>query len=319
VGSVSFLTPLGALVALLAVFPLVAFLGRERRARRVRQTLGVGEPRPRPRRWLLAALIAVPAFVGLAAAQPVLDRSTPVRERADAEVFFVLDTSRSMLAAAGLDEPTRLDRAKETAIEVRERLAGVPAGLASLTDRTLPYLFPTVDARSFRATLARTVCVECPAPQFYGATLATDLSALATVGRLSYFSAAARKRLLVVLTDGESQPVKATLAAALEKARIRTIFVHVWGADESIFVTSEPEPQYRPDPSSERALAQAAELVGGAVFAEDEVDGAVARARRELGDGPTRDRSQRDLLALMPYATLAAMLPLGIVLRRRNL
>jgi hypothetical protein len=318
-GSLSFLTPPAGLVGLLAVLPLLAFLGRERRARRVRKTLGLVEPAPGHRRRLLAALLALPVLIGLAAAQPVLDRSTPVRERADAEVFFVLDTSRSMLAAGGLDEPTRLERAKATAVKVRERLPGVPAGIASLTDRTLPYLFPTVDAGSFRSTLARTVCVECPSPQFYAATIATDLSGLAAVGRLGYFSEGTGKRLLVVLTDGETRPVRPTLVVALEKAGIRTVFVHVWGADESIFVTSKPEPQYQPDPSSERALTQAAELVGGAVFDEEDVDGAVARARRELGNGPTRDRSQRDLLALMPYATLAAILPLGLVLRRRNL
>ena len=55
------------------------------------------------------------------------------------------------------------------------------------------------------------------------------------------------------------------------------------------------------------------------MFAEGEVGDAAQYVRAQLGEGPTRPRRQRDLLALMPYATLAAVLPLALVLRRRNL
>jgi hypothetical protein len=64
---------------------------------------------------------------------------------------------------------------------------------------------------------------------------------------------------------------------------------------------------------------QFAAAVGGSAFAEDDVAAIVGRVRAELGKGATRQREQRDLLALMPYATLAAALPLALVLRRRNL
>jgi hypothetical protein len=319
VEELSFLTPLAGLVALVGLVPLAAFLGRERRAARVRETLGLAAPPPGPRRRLLAALAAVPALVGVAAAQPVVDRSTAVRERADAEVFFVLDTTRSMLAAQDPGGATRLDRARRAALEIRERLPGVPAGIASMTDRALPHLFPTVDRQSFRSTLARSICIACPAPQFSSSAIATNLSALAAFGRVSFFSPSVSRRLLVVLTDGETRAVEPGLTAALERARVRALFVHVWARKESIFLTSRPERQYRPDPTSARQLAQVAALVGGAVFAERDVDGAVARARRELGRGPNRPRRQRDLLALMPYATLVAAVPLAFVLRRRNL
>lgn len=317
-GELSFLTPLAAFVAVAAAIPLVAFLRRERRARRVRETLGLAEPPSGPRRRLAAALVAVPLLAAVAAAQPVLDRSKARQERADAEVLFVIDTSKSMLASAGPQAPTRIDRARATALAVRQRLPEVPAGLASMTDRTLPHLFPTIDGRSFAATLNRSIGIERPGPTAYG-TVATDLGALGAVGRQGFFTPETRRRLLVVLTDGETQPVKPALAAALGDARIDTVFVHVWGGDEAIFITSEPEPQYRPDPSSRRTLGLTAELVDGAVFAEDDVDGIVARARAELGEGPTRPRTQRDLQALMPYATLAALVPLAFVVRRRNL
>jgi hypothetical protein len=316
-GPISFLTPVAALVALLGILPLAAFLGRERRGRRVRQTLGLAEPARGPGRLLLAALVAVPLLAGVAAAQPVIDRSETLQERADAEVFFVLDTSRSMLAAEGPDEPTRFQRARAAALELRTRLAEVPAGLAQMTDWTLPHLFPTVGASSFRATLSRSIDVGS-AGSSGSDILSTDLNALDVFARQDLFSPEARKRLLVVLTDGESKRVEPGLAV-LDREGIRTLFVHVWGAEESIFLPSGAEPQYRPDPTSERTLAQAAALVDGAVFDENDLSAAAARARRDLGDGPTRPRKQRDLFALMPYATLAAAVPLALVLRRRNL
>ena len=317
-GTLTFLTPFAALVALAGVLPLVVSLRRERRAKRVRTTLGLAEPPSGQGRWLLAALVAVPALTGLAAAQPVLDRSQSRPERTDAEIFFVVDTTRSMLAAAGPDGPTRVDRARSAAREIRSRFPQVRAGLASLTDRTLPHIFPTIDVAAFRSTLSRSLGIERPPPAGY-ATVATDLGALAAVGRQSYFSPASRRRLLVVLTDGETGKVEPGLAVALRKAQIRTAFVHVRQDGESVYVTSAAEHQYRSDPSSGPALARLAVAVGGAVFSEDDVRGVVEYASAQLGEGPTRPRSQRDLLALMPYATLAAFAPLAFVLRRRNL
>jgi hypothetical protein len=317
VGPISFLTPLAGLVGLVGLLPLAAFLRRERRARQVRETLGLADPPARPSRWLLGVLLAVPALVGLAAAQPVIDRSSPLQERQDAEVFFVLDTSRSMLAAEGPEEPTRFERARTTALEVRRRLAEVPAGLAQITDWTLPHLFPTVGASSFRLTLSRSIDVGSSGSHGYD-VVGTDLSALASFARENSFTPGVKKRLLVVLTDGETRRVEPGLAV-LREAGIRTLFVHVWGVGESIFRQSGAEPQYRPDPTSGEKLTQVAALVDGAVFDEDDVDGVVTRARRELGEGPIRPREERDLIALMPYVTLAAAVPLALVLRRRNL
>jgi hypothetical protein len=318
VGTLSFLTPFAALVALAGVLPLVAFLRRERRARRVRATLGLAQPAAGTGRGLLVALLAVPALTGLAAAQPVLDRSRPQPERTDAEIFFVVDATRSMLAADGPEGRTRLDRARSAARAIRSSFPQIRAGIASLTDRTLPHLFPTTDVVAFRSTLSRSIGIERPPPAGF-ATVVTDLGALAAVGRQSYFSPTARRRLLVVLTDGETRRVAPALGVALRRARIDIVFVHVWQTGESIYVTSAAEQEYRPDPSSGRTLAALAGIVGGVVFPESDVRGAVAYARARLSIGPTRVRSQRDLHALMPYATLAAVLPLAFILLRRNL
>ena len=316
-GSLSFLTPLAGLVAVAGLLPLAVHLRRERRGREVRRALGLAEP-PFRGRSLLFALVAVPALMGIAASQPVVDRAEARQVRANAEILFVFDTTRSMYASRSASEPTRFDRARSIAREVRAAVPEVPAGVASLTDRTLPHLFPTIDGSTFAATVARAVSIERPPPGRY-ARLATDLNGLAAVARQGYFSAAATKRVLVVLTDGETEPIRAALPAALARARIRTVLVHAWAAGESIFLTSAPEPDYRPDPGSRAALARYASGLEGRLFGENEVEAIVPAVRAALGEGPTEPRSQRDLFALMPYATLAAVLPLALVLRRRNL
>jgi hypothetical protein len=311
----SFLTPFAALVALLGLLSLAAFVRRERRARQVRHALGLGDP-PLGR-GLPAALAATAALVGIAAAQPVFDRAEPRAQRTDAELFVAFDTSRSMLAAAGPNALTRFDRARAAAVQIRARLDDVPAGIAQFTDWTVPHLFPTIDSDTFRFVLERSVFVDSLGSR-EDSVLATDLDALVDFAGDSYFSPEATKRLLVVVTDGESRSLGSDLAR-LRESGISTLFVHVWGADESIWRPNGAEPEYRPDPASERALAHAASLVDGAVFKESDVASVVARARAELGQGPTRRREQRDLLALMPYVMLAALAPLGLLLRHRNL
>ena len=70
-----------------------------RRARVVRDVLGLRAPE-RPE-WVVpaAALAAFAGLVGVAAAQPAMTETRREAVRTDVEAFFVVDTSRSMLAA----------------------------------------------------------------------------------------------------------------------------------------------------------------------------------------------------------------------------
>ena len=92
---IAFLTPLGALVALAALVPLGVYRARGRRVGQIRAALGLDEPTRTTRLSLIAALVAVCGPLALAAAQPVIATSREVPERTDAQVFLVLDTSRS--------------------------------------------------------------------------------------------------------------------------------------------------------------------------------------------------------------------------------
>jgi hypothetical protein len=163
--------------------------------------------------------------------------------------------------------------------------------------------------------------IEQPPPASSGVTAST-LAALAQVPASGTFSPSARRRVLVVLTDGESRSFDpAAVAGALARnPSTGLVLVHVWGARESIFGTDgTPEAAYRPDPSSRAALRSLADATGGRVFSAQDVAGAAAAVRRALGTGPSAQAGlERETHPLGRYVALCALLPLGLVLRRRN-
>jgi hypothetical protein len=319
--SLSILTPLGALLAVGLVVPLFAMLRARRKAGGVRAALNVASPRRRTLALPLASLVAGAALLGLAAAQPVFEWTKDRRVRTDAEAFVVLDISRSMLAQDGIDGPTRLERGREAATLIRATLPDVPVGVASLTDRVLPHLFPTSDAEVFAATLERSVGIERPPPRSSFTTSATSLNALATLRGLRYYTPTSKERIAIVLTDGESQPVANARLGGLfrREPAIDLVFVHVWGEDERVFSRGVPEPQYRPDPSARAILDRLAASAKGSVYTEGEVGSASSKARELLGSGPSVVKGeQAGQLALAPYLAAAALLPFGLLLWRRD-
>ena len=160
----SFLTPLDTLFALAAALPLAAFLVTERRSGNIRRRLSLAAPRRRTVRPVALALAVLTSLVAVAVAQPVVVRQQLVSERADAQAFFLFDTSLSMRASAGPGKPTRLTRAKRIAFRLRAQLRDVPIGIASMTDRALPNLMPTTDDALFTRTLLQSVAVDHPPP-----------------------------------------------------------------------------------------------------------------------------------------------------------
>jgi hypothetical protein len=319
--SLSILTPVGALLAIGLVVPLVAMLRARRRAGRVREGLGVASPARRSLVAPIVALVLGGLLLGLAAAQPVIAWTSDRQVRTDAEAFVVLDVSRSMLAQKSLDEPMRIERAKAAATTLRTALGDVPVGIASLTDRMLPHLFPSTNGDVFASTLERSVGIEQPPPRSSFLTGATSLNALATLRGLRYFRPLTEKRLAIVLTDGETQPVaNARLGGLFRRVPpIEVVLVQFWDEDEKVFSRGVPEPQYIPDPSAGASLDRLAASAKGAVYTERELDAAARRARELLGSGPTVVEGKRaGELALAPYLAAVALLPFGLVLWRRD-
>ncbi len=318
----SFLTPYAAFLALLVVAPLAAFVAGEQRRRRVALLLHVGEPARMHRLAPAVAVTAVAGLLGAAATQPTLVNRHSKRVRTDAEAFFVLDTSRSMLASPGPGEPTRFERARRLAERLRLELGDVPTGLASITDRTLPHVFPTPAIDTFETALTRAMGIERPPPSDGFSVKVTTLGSLAHLATDNFFSATARHRLVVVFTDGETKPfVEASLGTLFRNPpAVRTIFVHVWGASERVYLRGGPDPNYRPDPSSKTTVRQLAVATDGVEVGEHDYDRLVKQARAYLGSGPTRVlEKERRRFALAPYVAAFAFLPLGFLLWRRNI
>jgi hypothetical protein len=317
--NVVFLTPLAALVGLAALAPLGLAVLRERRDDRLRRAVGAAAPAAWTRFASAAAAAVVVACLAAAAAQPALRSERVRRVRGDAQMMFVLDISRSMLARARPAAPTRFERAQALAGQLRRAFPDVPAGIASLTDWLLPHAFPTVSGHVFERTLLRAIGIERPRPSVTQRN-ATDFGGLSALAAGNYFSPGARHRLAIVLSDGESRAfARAPLAAALRRAGIRLLIVRTWSPTEAIYVGKRRDPGYAPNPLARAPLeALAASTGGGRVFGEGERGAIVAKARALLGSGPELRAARTDsTMPLAPYAVLAAVLPFGFVLLRR--
>lgn len=284
----TFLTPLGALVALAAILVLAAWATGRRRVRVVRRSLGLAPPAGR-RSLRAAGMIGALSALGLAAAQPALTHESHVRTRSDAEALFVVDTSRSMQASTTATSPTRLDRALAAAVRLRASIADVPSGIATLTDRVLPDLLPVPDTKSFDAVAERAVAIESPPPR-ETAVRATTFAALDDIASGNYFAPGTTRRLVVLLTDGESAPIDpGAIARALPPSRgYRFLAVRFWRDGEAVYdADGKVERAYRPDPLGGAVLDGLASAAGGRTFEENGIGAAQGYLRRAAGSGPT--------------------------------
>jgi hypothetical protein len=317
----TFLTPLAALVGIAVLVPLAVVAGRERRAARLRRTLGLGAPSRLARLSRAVALVALVGLLSAAAAQPALRDHRPVVSRRDAQAFFVVDTSRSMLAARGAQQPTRFTRAISVAERLRARLGDVPSGIATMTDRVLPNLFPSSDAADFDRVAERSLAVNRPPPANVHAR-STSFGILNELVIGNYFDAAARHRLVVLLTDGESDDVDVGwIANSLRGAQIDLIVIRFWHQDERIYTGRDAiETGYRPDAAAAAWGDRVARAVSGMPsFGEADVAGAARAARRLLGPGPTEATTMSaHVRPLSSFVVAAASFPLALLLLGRR-
>lgn len=313
-----FLTPEAAVAAPVVLAPAIAAL-HSRRRRRLLDLLGLAPAPFVQRAGIALAAAAACALLVAAAAQPVLVRSQSRHVRTDAELYVVLDTSRSMNASASPRSPRREERAKRFALAFRAALPEIPAGVASFTNRVLPHLVPTPDAATFDSTIAQAIGVDRP-PTSHPIALATTYNVLSQLVGAGGFAPRTRHRLLVLLTDGESQTYSpAHVAQTLQSARTGLIVVRFWQAGERVFVHGVSA-GYLPTSSSSGPLADLGRRsVGGRVFGEHDASAAARAAQAFLGSGPTRALgARRRSVPLAPWLTLAALVPLGLVLGRHG-
>jgi hypothetical protein len=314
--SLTFLTPLGALLGLVGIVPLAALAWSVFRTERVASELGL-ERSARRRLWLPALLTGgIFIVLGLAAAQPALQTTRRQTVRTQSEVFFVVDVSRSMAAAPRLTARTRLGRARTAVARLRGSVPDVPSGLAGLTDRVLPYLFPTVNTPAFDDTLRRSVAIESPPPQQVS-TNATSFASLASLASGGFFDRSAHARTCVLVTDGESRSYSPeSVVQALAGPRgCRLLVVRVGDSSDRVFGSDgSPEAGYAPDPAAGAKAEQLAEAAGGRAFDEHSLGAAGAALRTAAAVGPTRLESARATTKALAPAAAAVALVLALAL-----
>jgi hypothetical protein len=234
-----------------------------------------------------------------------------VAERTGVAALFVLDISRSMAASATPSSPTRLDRAVNAAVALRAAIPEVEAGVATLTDRVLPDLLPVADIGGFDGVVRRAVAIEAPPPLATSIT-ATTYGVLGEIASGDYFDPHVTRRIVILLTDGESNPFDAGgVASALSRSHgYRFLAVRFWNADESVYGSDgRAEPGYHPNPAGAAILAGLASAIGGRSFAEGDLGGAADYLRHIVGTGPTTvlAASTRSPEALTPYLAALAL------------
>jgi len=312
VAQIVWLTPAAALVGLGALAPLAAWLLGERRVRRARATLRLQAGR-RGTWWAPPALAAAVGLVAVAAAQPTIASSGGRSSERTGQVFVVIDSSTSMRAG----RPTRFARATAAAVRVRDDLVGTPVGLASVTDRVLPHIFPTVDRDDYLATLHQAMGIDKPPPS-KARRQASSFDALAALGSARFFTNKRGPRVAVLLTDGESRPFDPdAVARALSRASVKLVIVRFWNAAERI----AGDPVYRADTASAIQAQAVATRMHSGTFDEQHLGDAVRAVRRALGSERRKlpPRAASTSRPLAPFAMLGALLPLGLLVWRRNL
>jgi len=338
-GSLVFLSPSGALVAIAVALPLASALVAAVRHSRVRAVLRLRPPQGH-NTLELASLAAVPLFLALAAAGPAI-RSPAGRSLLDStEAIFIFDVSRSMAAAPGPHAPSRLAEAKADAVDLRDAVPDVRAGVASLTTQLLPELFPTADEMAFTGTVDRALGVLKPPPPAFGVT-ATTFDPLAALRDQGFFGPSTRHRVAVLFTDGESttyfpQNVGERLSGAQPapltpglfgqqqqqqvEAPVKLLVLRFGGARDRIYkADGSVDPGYRPDLRAPEIVAELARDAHGFAFDADQLGAAKRTLRGAVGTGPrSAHTTTMKTTRLAVYAAVLALLPLGLLVWRRN-
>lgn len=301
-----FVTPHAALVGLAFLIPLGAVAVRQRSAARVRGVLGLGAPGRASHLARPLALVALGALVAATAAHPALRDTVSTPVRSDAEVYLTFDVSRSMLATTAPGRVVRLERERALGRAVHAALPGIPTGVATLTNRMMPLVFPTGDARTVSAVIDHSLRIMQPRPVVYSTPRETSLATLSLAADRSYFDPTARKRLLVVFTDLDSDFFSLTgTLRLLRRHGIEPFLVRVARPGERVFTASGRPYAYVPASTVSVAALRRA---GWHAYEEDERSRLISELRSSLGSGPVHAsgvvESQRDLAPLLAFASL---------------
>ena len=301
-----FLTPRAALVGVAFAVPLVVLVATRSTGARALTTLGLRRPGLLARLGRPVGLVALAVLVAATAAHPAVRDTAVTPVRADAELYLTFDVSRSMQAASAPRGSKRLVRARSLGRAVHAALPGIPTGVATLTNRLMPLLFPTGDTRSVNAVIDGSVLSMQPPPVIYTTARESSLAALTLAADRSYFNPTARKRVLVVFGDLDSDffSLQGTLRL-LRKHRIEPFLVRVARPGERVFTAAGRPYAYVP---ASTVTVDALRSAGWHAFEEGDRVRLVTEIRSYLGRGPVQPsgliESERSLAPLCAVAAL---------------
>jgi hypothetical protein len=314
IGALVVLSPWAALVGLAFILPLAALVLRERRDARLRAVLGLLAPTRRLRLLRALGIAVAGLLVAAAAAQPTLRDTGGAQMRSDVELYLAFDVSRSMGATASPGARNRLDRSLALARRLHGGLQDVPTGVATLTTRMLPLLFPIMDGRGVPAVLGGSVALMQPPPTALTTPRASQVGAITLAAHRTYFSRSARRRALVVFSDLDSDEfgLSGTLTT-LRRARIEPFVVRVAAPGDRLFASDG-----RPDAYRSTSTLAVSQLRGAGwhAYEESQLERLARDVQQFLGTGPTRRsgvvESQRPLASVLGLAALAAVAALTL-------
>lgn len=177
------------------------------------------------KRWIFGAIIAL--LVIFALSNPQMNQGENDVEIESSDIFVALDISRSMLANDL--KPNRLDRAKNEAQKIIEKLEGNRVGLILFAGEAYMFM-PLTDDISAALSFLQAANVNM-AP-----TQGTALSAAIQLAMQSFDPDGDQGKSIVLLSDGEDH--EADLDATLEEAKDQNIYVFTVavGTDEGAYL-----------------------------------------------------------------------------------
>lgn len=265
-------------------------------------------------------LVAAVALLGLALARPQWGLREIAAQTLGEDVVFVVDCSRSMLAADV--SPNRLERAKRAALEFVRRDGSGRVGLVAFAGQAFLQCPLTFDRGAFEDALRGLDERSIPVP-------GTDLGrALDEAFRA--MEKADRRKVVVLITDGEDlEKSGVQTAEALAKQGIVTFAVgvgtatggeiHTVNAQGQVDLLRDNRGQVIRSRLDEGTLNGIAQATGGRYFALGELGEGLAKVRLALtssdagsGGGPVRrlgvDRYEVPIAALLAVLVVESLI-----------
>ena len=168
--------------------------------------------------------------------------------------------------------------------------------------------------------LDRALAVGRPLPRI-GGGLSTNVDPLIAVAGRGYFTDGVGRRVMLVLTDGEVLPIDPQLfrEGFADAPPVDVVFVRLGSADERVFRANGRTESYRADARLGAQLDLLADAIGAPVIPEAEPERVEAVVREALGTGAVHTvRERRSTVALAPLVLVGSLVPLAVLVRRRN-